>query len=411
LQEIMRRFLIVSLCIYGVGVALSQSLMSLGGTMFSALFFWEFLSLTKERQWSTLSRGSQLAIATGVIYVAISLIHLFWGEDASSALEGIKNIPLFLVPLCALMPKTRKALQLEPPDNNFWPLSLKAPIFLTVCGYLISFFWAVYQIKFQQKSYATGAFGNPIYYAYNLLPAIAFFTYVTFRESRPVRNKLFLNRKTWLWFIVSTLILSSLVLSGSRVAIAVGLFSWIICTLLLCLDWRRFTVFILIMFGLYQGGLKLYKSDTVIGWKFRSAVRRKVVNDRSWKLREILWNHSWELYKENPWLGVGYAQNFIDTSRDTQYADNWKSGHHIYAHSIYLQSLAESGSIGSALHLTSYIGLALAAPTTLPVMAVVAAGGITENIFHNSKALHSFLFFLLLSGLLRRSDRVKGAKD
>lgn len=394
----MRRFLIVSLCIYGVGAALSQSLMSFGGTLVVIAFFIGLGTSFKERRFSDLSKCEKISIFTGLFFVALSLIHLLWVRDPSQIPEALKNLPLFLVPLAALFPLNRRNLN----DKD-----LKNIILVTAVAYLVSCVYSISMVALGHTGRAVGFFGNPIFYAYNLLAALSFFVYLATRNPQLVHGMCPIVpglSKRLFHYLLSLLLLITLTMTSSRTASATGLLVWLFYVATAPSKYRKYVLGSgLLLISL--SSVTLYQTSPKFKGKMRNILRGRLFKDRSWQGRLTAWEHNWNLVQTNPLLGVGYQQNYIDSSDSPELKKHWKPGFHIYAHSIYLQSLAESGFVGSGLLLASYGTFVAQSPASLPLAAALLMGGSTENIFNNSKAAHAFFFFLLLAGLVSQSTK------
>ncbi len=121
------------------------------------------------------------------------------------------------------------------------------------------------------------------------------------------------------------------------------------------------------------------------------------------RYRTQLWQANWEIFKDNPWFGVGYRMN--DRLQEAYYQQlgitDYITGH---AHNTYLQFLAGLGVGGLLLLLAlkwswwvkayrsfqkykSWQALAF-----LGAVLVLSIGGLTECNFQDTEVKHMFLF-------------------
>jgi O-antigen ligase len=142
-----------------------------------------------------------------------------------------------------------------------------------------------------------------------------------------------------------------------------------------------------------------YQSSAPLREKFHRSFRS---NDPSRVWREVAWKYNFELFESHPAFGVGPEKNGIDVARMPQYAGHWQPGVLIFAHSVYLQILAEAGFVGFALLIAYFVSLALLGGPAQAVIAVSAVAAITENTLNNSKAAHALYFYVLLALWLSR---------
>ena len=398
-----KNFLHFTLAIYALGCGLSQSLMSLAGALAVGLFVYGTWRTLRDRKAHIFPQTALVSLFAGTGFVLLSLVHLFWVQDSKVAFTALKDIPLFLIPLIPLLPAL---------SSDFQERDLVWPLRLLCVAYLISCLFGIWQVGLGGERVAYGFMKSPIYFAYNLLAALSFFMFWAWDENRRTRSQLLPSRKVTALIGLSTLILCAQALSASRAATAVGILTWTFFLLLICWDRRRIWIFVVSMISLGGLGLTAFRIHYPLQKKIRTALKGGIVNDSSWATRANIWEYNLEIFRDHPIWGVGYKQNYIDTGKTDKFPNTFPPGHHIYAHSIYFQSLAEAGLVGSLLHLSSYAALGLALPATIPVLATTAIGGATENIFHNSRAFHAMLFFLMLAGFYDRArkNRTRAAK-
>ena len=153
----------------------------------------------------------------------------------------------------------------------------------------------------------------------------------------------------------------------------------------------------------------LDQSSPTFHEKFRRPVNTQ---DLSYLWRLKAWQYNWNLFVENPIFGVGHLKNGIDTSIQTELQGHWQPGVLIYAHSVYLQSLAEGGIVGTLLLAFWLFRLSkMSSGTTFLIFFDFLVAGITENISVNSKPLHCFLFVSGLMGLLSSQRKLSVSRN
>jgi O-antigen ligase len=380
----MSHVFVLSLLLYGVGVGVSQSLMSLGGTIFAVaaavLFFLRFPQMPKLRAYS-------IGIFAWVLYSFGN--HLVHGVGPYTS-EALKNIPLFLV-LCfpLLWPRPR--------DRDFAWIFAFYSLAVTV-----NIAFAAYQF-YVLKYFGMGVFKNQIFLAYNLLPGFFFFAELALREKtidfwRPLHSR-----------IVAALIFFGIFTTNNRMTILLLLIYLFARALpwikrrygTKALGWSLAGILGFFAFLLYANPFVYDKiSQTLMGFR-----------DVSLKSRLFAWSTNWQIFLEHPLFGVGFSNNAIDSSKFSDFQRPWPAGHAIYAHSIYLQHLADSGLLGFLLLFIPLGILITLTPMSLPVVGGMLLAGLTENIFNNSKQFHAFLFFALLCLWLEQSQLLQvGAK-
>ena len=362
------------LTLYGIGCGVSQSLMSLGGTLFAVIGAG---SLNQVRN-SRLKKSVRTAILLSWSWILFSTLNLLahgWNERTSHTLG---NIPLLWVPLSGfLLPGI-----LSPSRRQF-----EGILKVTGLAILVSATFASFEF-FSSGNPATAFLRNPIYLAYNLLPAAIFFC------------EMFLD-ETFLSIQIRRL--CGLI----AIAAALGIFCTVSRMPMTCLlfyaafrimplwrkktDSRGATLALLLAVGF---SVSLYRLVPAFQEKVARAFSP---TDPSRVWREIAWKHNWNLFLNSPIAGLGAERNGIDVAKMPEFQGHWQPNHLYFAHSIYFQMLADSGVIGTTLFLGFWISLALSCPTLVPLLAIVALSGLTENIFNNSKAAHAVFFYTLMT--------------
>lgn len=365
------------LCLYGAGCGVSQSLMSLGGAAFA------FFALLRAPKVFALRRTEPWvfrAYALGLAWTAFSLANLLLRPWDGRSAHTLGAIPLLLVPLAAF------------PALTFSP---GAVLWTTVAGLAASLIKGAWQF-FALGEPATAFLRNPIYLAYNLLPAVIFFGEYALR---PVHRDRFPGRAAGATSISSTF---GIFLTLTRTALTTA-FAYFGLRALPALrrraGGRGLAIVLLLLVGAGVSAYRLFPP-----------VREKVdrtfsANDpsREWRLKA--WRYNWELFLASPIVGTGPERNGILPSAMPEYQGHWAPQQLYFAHSVYLQSLADSGLVGTLLFLAFWGALALASPALRPLLAAVAFAGLTENIFNNSKAAHAVFFYALLTLAFERRRR------
>ncbi len=273
--------------------------------------------------------------------------------------------------------------------NRSWPRHREWILKLAVLGLAPAVLLSLYHWFFRNLS-GSGFFGNSAFYAYNL-----FFAFLFFCEG--LRRPEALSPLPRPWFYAGAILsLTGILFSETR-------FIWllvIIYMLFLGLPWIkerwgfRAVILVLTLGTAVAGGLYL-KEPRIQEKMFRAFYSTDA--SRDWRFRA--WEHNWTLFKSQPLTGVGPENNGINTARDTQYAGHWNPGYEIYAHSIYFQSLGENGLIGSLILFAALALLAFTVPALRIYLIFFALAGVMDNIFQNSKVVHAFYFYALLTCL------------
>ncbi len=370
-----------TLLIYGVGCALSQSLMSLGGTLAVLLFVGESLDALRTGSWREARGLERAGWAVGLAWTTFLVARLLLAPPSPNFEHALGALPLFIIPSLALFPKARARAAAALPKVVLW----------TGVAYAVSACFGTVQVLFLGERSAFGFLRNPIFFAYNLLAALVFFT--VWAQSK--------DRRYW---ALLGLLSIALLLSASRVAALVGF--GFLAFYAVPRAYRRIGMRPILLGLALLVGLGTWQYSTNKYWRSKLRQGLRIQTSQSLKGRKVVWKHNWELFLEHPWTGVGFENNALDTSSTAyrRWRHMWPPGLSIYAHSIYFQALAESGLLGSALWGSQLVTLGLALPPTRPLLAVLLLGGSTENVFNNSKAAHAFFFFLLLLGLMRRAS-------
>ncbi len=379
--------LLFSLAVYGVGCAVSQSLMSLGGTLLAAYAFWSLFTQTK-KAWASFLPSEKFALSFGVFFLFYSLLNhvlsgpseVFWGS--------LKNLPLFAVPLFSFFISQSIA--------SSWDSKLKDNVGLVLiaiaAAYVVSALKAMYQsLGIGHPAY--GFFGNAIYFAYNILPAFVFFMELGIRKFH------FGKWRPRYAFALAGLLLLVIYLSSSRMVLLTAGFYLMLRTIPFMIREYGWVVTLMIVSIIFFSSWELLANNEYLREKWN---RSKSLDDPSWKWRLVAWEHNWNLFLANPWFGVGPERNAIDVATMPQYAGHWLPGFRIYAHSVYLQILAELGFVGIAGFLMFFAYFISLESIAAWVAVFFLLSGISENVLNNSKALHPVYFYLFFGAYIRR---------
>lgn len=366
----------ITLAVYAFGVGSSQSLMSLGAAL---LCLWALYGLGQKSSENPRPRSEKIALILGVVYVLFMILNLLMRSPDSRTWHTLGHLPYFLIPLLALCPRRTPQPRWTQPD---W-IWATAAVVTALAGLVAIYQYGILGIP------ALGLMRNPIYFAYNIFPAFIFFAECAYRISASPRLK------------VGMITIAAL--AGIGVLLSENRMTWI--GLALYLVWR------IVPLLWARGGVRLLAGLSLIGlllsvglYHTQPRLQEKLQrtfsqNDpsRTWRFRA--WEYNWSLFRQAPLLGTGAERNGIDIERQPEMAGHWHAGRIYFAHSVYLQSLADSGLIGSLLLLATLITYAYCFPATQFFLILMALTALTENIFNNSRAGHAFYLYLLLSAL------------
>jgi O-antigen ligase len=159
---------------------------------------------------------------------------------------------------------------------------------------------------------------------------------------------------------------------------------------------------------LLVGGFVLMKSNPLFAER---AVSVFAENYNSNDDRRHLWQANLEMFKDHPWIGVGYQQN--EALAQTYFKKlNIENGFGGHAHSNYIEILSTTGILGTTAYMLlilSFILMTLRVQTTVPrthywhrvfILAALGAqvafhiGGLTQWNFGDSEVQHQFIFWL-----------------
>jgi O-antigen ligase len=375
------------LTLYAFGAPFSQSLMSIGATLLMIFFV---LHLVKS--WSVIYGSPwtrvKLWLASGLLYVFVLAIGLFFREPLGRALYHIREVPLFLIPLLPLLPSFRK--------ENAWSLNdLRIPVLAGFLSLIYSVSILLYQTLILGVE-GSGVLRSSIFTAYNLLPIFLYGVVVT--QHTPVR------RGFWRWApsLIAGLSFLGIVLTGSRGAtfsclvVAIVVFWKKLPRLRRSRNWMMgalATMVLLTAVVSYQ-----YQHNRAFRNRYQYILSPLSIPSVQWRLQ--IWDYNLYLFQKHPVFGVGYGKNGMVKKRmkDAEFPGRKYrqklSGFH--AHSIYIQALAESGIVGFLL-LMGWLFLPATVERRLaPFTAGIAISGFNEAIFFNSRVANSLFCFLLI---------------
>jgi O-antigen ligase len=137
--------------------------------------------------------------------------------------------------------------------------------------------------------------------------------------------------------------------------------------------------------------------------------------------RMIVWSANWEMFKDNPFFGVGYQKNgpprVLDYYEKMGISKNAFASH---AHNVYLNFLAGTGLPGFLLYLSFTLGIFFIgcrnvrklsssrsflfyfALSALAAQAIFMLGGLTEYNFGDSEVRYQFLTHLAFQLFIQR---------
>lgn len=374
----LNRGLPVLLGFYVVGCAVSQSLMSLMATIL-CLFAFVDLAL----------RFKQKRLLHAIAFGALALFFVI--AVSNLVTRSINGLPV-----------EWKALEVLPLYTlAFWPLAWSAEerhaltfgnrrlclwLGVGVVAYAVSALFACYEGIVAGRM-AVAWMKNPIYLAYNLLFALVL--------AGSLLGRLPSRFRVWTASLCALLLLG-IFYTNSRMALLVAL----LMSLVLVGRWAwanlpKALLLVVCAFGM-GAGVWEYTSKSYVRERVASALN---FEDPSWQGRRLAWSHNITIISKNPVFGVGPKQNGLYTrDLDAKWQQLWGANVLIFAHSIYFQLLAEVGILGFVLMLFAFVILYRARPATRPLIVALLLGGITENIFSNSKSMHALLMALMIAG-------------
>lgn len=187
------------------------------------------------------------------------------------------------------------------------------------------------------------------------------------------------------WIMVALVIESGLILSGSRLSLVFVGLSVVYALMAAAYAWREDTEIIsmprvkaliaaaVIMPLLFGGlGVAIHTASQVLGWTLVDAYAR-IGNSDQMGARSPLWWHALAMFREHPWLGVGYGEFGWEQFQQMAKVGT-RAAMTLHAHNALLDMLAKTGIVGTA-------GVVLALSTWLwrVVCRRLIAGGRMER--------------------------------
>jgi O-antigen ligase len=362
-------FGVLCLAIYGIGIGVSQSLMSLGGTLFA---IWGLVFLWKNLKGDGIP--SKLALSS-LLLVIFHLTGVLLRDRDRVFGRALELIPLYFVPLGILT--LHKHF-----DETYKTYAAKVLNSLTMLSVSVSCCYAIYQFLFL-KVPGIAFFNNPIYLAYALLPVFLLYLWKMYQphSSHNFRLKGFVF-----------LVFLGLIATQNRVTPLVALLA------IFSLELKKIRTEKFFSAKKYLLAFSAALAFAALGFALNPTLREKLsrpigMQDPSASARVTVWKENFSLFLHEPLTGKGYLKNGIDTAERTEYQNHWSPGTLIYAHSVYLQILAEGGILGFLLlGFWLYTLMKIDRGVFFVVLFFFLIAGITENITVNSKPFHAFLF-------------------
>lgn len=313
-----------------------------------------------------------------VFLVAIFLSAIFSGD----VLYGLKKwvdmwvwrmMPLVII-LCAVKHRTDTIKILQ----------------IAIIGFAVSCCCAIYQ-GLTGDLRAAAFFGNPMTFA----GWLCIFVPLLFVEA--IENKIF-NNKRCISILIFILSFFALYYNGTRGA-------WVSVAIILVLLMLHYAIrnkWALIVSVLVMATLSINISSNDYFIKRVSSIN---INHSSNQERFLMWNSAWNMFKDNPLLGVGLGQ-YKDQYQNIYVSPLAKEPKLEHAHNNIMQMLAENGIIGAIgfLVMMGYIIFKnflswIRSKEVFSLMVVVSTislllQGLTEYNFGNSAVVKVYWFIL-----------------
>jgi len=378
--------------LYGIGALTSRSIMEFSASFFVIQTLIAVFFLWDPRM--TVSRRAALVLA--LLYVSFHLLRLSLLPRISLKHLVVPDLLFFLVPFSFLNP----LLEFNLKKVAGW-LHKIAESYLVVFASIaaVVLLTSIYQIFIKGAGGATGLMRITIFAAYGqlaLLSLVLALLYVRFRVGRFGGTH---------FLILASVLLVSIVLTSSRTATLVGVLMWLAVALPRIFDRYRWRGLLLSLAGLATCISVLLVVNPVAFERYLQVTRRRDEAPlyMSLRSREFLWRHNRELFEKNRFFGVGYRQNVVRPHRDfpEEVGVNFsmKPQAHL-AHSLYWQSLAEGGLLGTALLLLALGALCISLPISAFVFAAVLLSGSTDSPLSSPKMFHPIFFSILMLFIL-----------
>lgn len=301
-------------------------------------------------------------------------------------------------------------------------IDFKKLIFYTQCLLIVGGFYSFYQffsghdffrsnVTFHQIYEGSpyfrpnSFFGLPTTYAYASAMFFSLSLAFWLRE-KPTSPRH--DRLTRFYFFMSV---TNIVLTFTRAAWMAFLAN--VSTILFLLSKKLFVRIALVLFILFP---LFYSSMPSFQNRIDSIFDNNYIANHT---RIYLWKANWNMFKDNPWVGMGFNQNqkHIDRYLDAMSKPEIMRSH---PHSTYLNFLSGLGALGfsffvlfvilnlkhtiqgvrhspHSLHKTLYIG-------ALGAQMVLLIGGFTECNFEDIELTHQYILYVALVEYLRQQD-------
>jgi len=355
--------------------------MSLGASVLSLCSFVHFW-----RQFKNFEPKARRLYLLAIAWILFSIVNLLARGWESRTMHTLGHLPYLLIPLLAL-------------KSNFEEPKLARILAFSSVALSVSVGISLYYWGFRGLPGA-GVFRNPIYYAYAIFPAFLFFGELARKDKK---LGFFTPRLSAFSCLLAFL---GIVLSESRMILASAL-AYLFCAFLPKLL-RRYGLKAAVIVVLSLGATATAIYSTQIRVQEKVQRTKYLLRDPSTHWRLMAWKHNWKLFADSPLVGTGAERNGIDVAKQPELAGHWDPGYLIFAHSIYFQSLADSGLVGTILYFGFFTFFAVFFPEARLYLALMGFVGLTENIFNNSKAALPFYYYLLLIVLALRKERASG---
>jgi len=351
-------------------------------------------------------KGKRQLIVFVIYFLWIGMTY-FWTRDHAEFWHDWRiKLPFLLIPLAfAFLPSFSKK------QNIFllisYGLSQLVIVTLTILGYAQDWESNIERVK---KNGALEIFAgtNHIYFGVTLAVAILIGLHLLLHRKRlmPQISTIW----PFLFVILSTLGLHSLTSRTGMVAFYGGLFTYLLFFILKQGKWKLGLGILVILIILPLGSYQLipsfkYRVDVTL-WDLRYSQEENAdLNFQSVGLRIKTWGCSWEIFKENPVVGVGFGDTnemlFACYERIQLNADRskWLDS----AHNQYLEQMVGGGAIALLLLLLVLsTGLKRKwrqnSELMIAFLALMCAAMLSESILERQLGINLFLMMFFLLG-------------
>ena len=369
----------ISLAIYSFGALTSQSLLSLGGTLFVIAPASYLLFQFKKNRLKVNGR-EKLLLSSSLLYIAFLLLNTLLRPEYGYRTGVLTFIPLYFIPLSGLIWERQS-------DESFLKKVKNLTYYSLSLGTLVVFIKCLYQVLALDKE-ATGFFGVTIFFAYACLPVFVFYFEKLLHSEKTV-EKLSNAALMTMLFLMILMSANRGTLLTILIFVPIRIFFFWIHDLKKLIPILTLSITLICAFGVY------YVSSP----KFRGNTLTKLSKDPSVIGRLFLWKENLLIFKSNPLVGVGPKNNSI-SGAEAKEKDPFVRGLHrnlrYFAHSIYIQSLAENGVIGTFLFFLLFFSFLWLYPSSWPLILAILISGLTDTIFSTSRTLHAVFIQLIL---------------